>query len=213
MVPVTPLATQGERPAYHESVNPLPVHPQTGAQIFYPVPESRSFTRVDAGRVFSAAPTMDSETAEKITHPADLAEGVIKNPSSIEWVGKGDNAHQVLQPPDTRIPHPQMIAFERDRLAMPEERRTRMEIHNERLARLEEAEQKRRERVQARRDAKITKIQPGHSRYEYHVQDVVFSKETTGKDGHGTWAPGRRYGVPKYDRKGGTVKIPTRVDV
>lgn len=213
MVPVTALAGEGERQSRHEPINFLPTHGSTAPQIFYPVSESRAFTRVDAGRVFSGAPAMDHETEAGISHPVDLAERVTKNPNKIEWLGKDDNARQVLQPADTRIPHPHMITFERDRIANPNERRTVFRRHAERMAELEETEKKRREQAQARRDAKVTKIQPEHSRFEYHFQDAVFSPETTGKDGRAPWAPGRRYGVPRYDRTRGTVKIPTRVDV
>jgi hypothetical protein len=38
----------------HESINDLPVHRATRNQIFYPVPESRHFTREDAAKVFDA---------------------------------------------------------------------------------------------------------------------------------------------------------------
>jgi hypothetical protein len=39
---------------YHEHINELPVHPATSQQIFWPVSESRQFTREDAGNVFRA---------------------------------------------------------------------------------------------------------------------------------------------------------------
>lgn len=42
-----------DRPTPHESINDLPVHKDTLRQIFHPVSESRHFTRVDAGKVFS----------------------------------------------------------------------------------------------------------------------------------------------------------------
>jgi len=38
---------------YHESTTDLPVHPDTQQQIFYPISESRQFTRTDAAKVFS----------------------------------------------------------------------------------------------------------------------------------------------------------------
>ncbi|KAJ5619278.1 hypothetical protein N7510_003262 [Penicillium lagena] len=211
MVPVTPLSQDGERQTYHEPINDLPTHPSTGAQIFYPVPESRKFTRVDAGRVFSGAPAMDHETAAKISHPSDLAEGIMEKPNSIEWVGKGDNARQVLQPADVRIPHPQLVNFEIDRINEPLARRERAERQAQRIKKQDELEQKRRERAQARRQDRIAKVEPADSRFEYRFHDTVVSKETTGPHGKGHLAPGRRYGVPSEDRKRGIVKIPTRV--
>jgi hypothetical protein len=43
---------ENRRFARHESINDLPVHAQTGQQIFHPTSESRQFTRADAARVF-----------------------------------------------------------------------------------------------------------------------------------------------------------------
>lgn len=212
MVPVTPLAPRGERQTFHEPINDLPAHPSTGAQIFYPVPESRSFTRVDAGRVFSGAPAMTNEEAAKISHPSDLAETVSHNPNSIEWVGKGANARQVLQPADVRIPHPQLVQLEIDRAMYPNERRVVGQRHTERLQRQEEAEKQRRERAQTRHEKKINHVEPAGGRFDYHIQDAVFTKETTGADGRAPWAPGRRYGVPTSDRKRGMIKIPRSVE-
>lgn len=212
MVPTTPLAQDGERQQFHEPINDLPAHPTTGPQIFYPVPESRAFTRVDAGRVFSGAPALEREVAEKITHPSDLAEKAIENPNSIEWVGKGENARQVLQPADVRIPHPQLVKLELDRAAFPEERRKVAQLHAERMERQEKVEKERRERAQSRREKSIKHVEPDGGRFDYRFSDAVFTAETTGKDGRAPWAPGRRYGVPTNDRKRGMVKIPTRVE-
>jgi hypothetical protein len=212
MVPVTPLADKGERQQYHESINDLPAHPLTGTQIFYPVPESRSFNRVEAGRVFSGAPALTHEEAAEIQHPYDLAQKVIEDPKSIGWVGKGEKARQILQPADVRIPHPHMIGLERDRIAHPNERHTVQHRHAERLARQESLEQEARQRAQSRRDASQTTVSPTDSRFDYRIQDTKFTKETTGANGRAPWAVGRRYGVPHNDRTRGTVKIPTRVD-
>lgn len=212
MIPTTALAQEGERQPYHEPINDLPAHPSTGAQIFYPVPESRSFTRVDAGRVFSGAPTLEKAVADKISHPSDLVDEIIENPNSIEWVGKGEKARQVLQPADVRIPHPQLIKLEIDRNAFPNERRAVTQRHAERLEKQEAAEQQRRERAQARREKSIQHVEPEGSRFDYRIQDAKFTRETVGADGRAPWVPGRRYGVPADDRKRGMVKIPTRVE-
>jgi hypothetical protein len=54
MLPVTPysLKPQLNRGEFHESINDLPVHAATGAQIFHPTSESRHFTRADAAKAF-----------------------------------------------------------------------------------------------------------------------------------------------------------------
>lgn len=52
MLPQTPY-TEGLPPVPHEHINDLPVHRDTLRQIFYPVAESRRFTRADASKIFS----------------------------------------------------------------------------------------------------------------------------------------------------------------
>jgi hypothetical protein len=212
MVPTTPLAEPGERQTYHEPINDLPAHPLTGSQIFYPVPESRSFNRVEAGRVFSGAPAMEHSEAAEISHPSDLSEKILEDPNSIGWVGKGDNARQILQPADVRIPHPHLVALERDRLAHPNEYLAVADLQSKRLERQDAIEQARRERMQARREKKVTLVSPEDSRFDYRIKDTIYTKETTGADGRGSKAAGRRYGVPHRDRTRGEVKIPTRVE-
>ncbi|KAJ5562646.1 hypothetical protein N7535_002907 [Penicillium sp. DV-2018c] len=212
MVPTTPLAEKGERQQYHEPINDLPAHPLTGTQIFYPVPESRTFNRVEAGRVFSAAPAMEQSEAAEISHPSDLAEKIIENPNATGYVGKGDNARQILQPADVRIPHPHMVSLERDRLRNPDERLAVAELHAARLKRQDAAEKARRETAEKRRLAQKTVVSPQESRFDYHFKDTVYTSETTGKDGRAPWATGRRYGVPHRDRTRGEVKIPRRVE-
>ena len=64
MVPTTPY--DRNRPTPHESINDLPIHKDTLRQIFHPVSESRHFTRVDAGKVFS--PTL-LPADDRIPHP------------------------------------------------------------------------------------------------------------------------------------------------
>ncbi|CAG7936065.1 unnamed protein product [Penicillium salamii] len=212
MVPTTPLAEAGERQTYHEPINDLPAHPLTGAQIFYPVSESRPFNRVEAGRVFSSAPALEHQEAADISHPSDLAEKVIENPKIIGWVGKGKNAREILQPADVRIPHPHMVALERDRIAHPNERRAVAERQTQRLERQDAAEQQRRDRAQARREKKLQTFTPEKSRFEYRIRETTYTEQTTGSDGRAPWAAGRRYGVPHRDRTRGEVKIPTRVE-
>ena len=212
MVPITPLAEKGERQQYHEPINDLPPPPQTGAPIINPVPESRSFNRVEAGRVFSGAPALEQSEAAEISHPSDLAEKIIEDPNSIGWVGKGANARQILQPADVRIPHPHMVALERDRLANPNEWRAVADLQSKRLERQDTIEKERRERIRARREKKLTVVSPEDSRFDYRIKDTIYTTETTGIDGRGSKATGRRYGVPHRDRTRGEVKIPTRVE-
>ncbi|KAH8701798.1 eukaryotic mitochondrial regulator protein-domain-containing protein [Talaromyces proteolyticus] len=208
MVPVTPLAEEGGQPA-HEHINELPVHRLTDPQIFYPVSESRQFTRVDAGRVFSAAPALESREEKTVT----VESLIIPQAKRIERVGKGADEHDILLPADARIPHPHMIGLERDIISHPTETRYRMKRYNERLKDSEEFEKERKTAAKERAEKRLTRVSPEGSRFEFRFNDVVVSKETTGLDGRGHAAPGRRYGVPTYDRKKGQVKIPTKVEV
>jgi Eukaryotic mitochondrial regulator protein len=75
MLPQTPYNEEKPRP--HESINDLPVHPATTQQIFWPVAESRQFTREDAGNVFR--PGLKAADL-RIPHP----EMVIKNQTEAE---------------------------------------------------------------------------------------------------------------------------------
>lgn len=214
MVPTTPLSDDPIQQRRHESINDLPVHRLTDPQIFYPVSESRRFTRVDAGRVFSGAPRLPNRHVDALDADPDSAvSAVTQRPARIERVGKANDETQVLQPADTRIPHPYLVAHERDRITRPTERGANVRRFAERLMR-EEAADKERKDLKARNIAKSTdRVQPGDSRFEFRISDVVVSKETTGDDGRGAKAPGRRYGVPSYERKKGQVKIPTHVRV
>lgn len=209
MVPTTPLSEKGEPQPTHESINDLPVHRLTDPQMFYPVSESRQFTRVDAGRVFSAAPALAHSEEAKVTVET-LIDPEMKR---VEKVGKGADEHHVLLPADARIPHPQLIALERDRIQNPMERRESMERYRERSDKADQVEQERKQLRKQKAERQITRIQPEDSRFEFRFKDVVVSKETTGPDGRGHTAPGHRYGVPTYDRKKGQVKIPTKVEV
>ncbi|RDW74341.1 mitochondrial 37S ribosomal protein mS45 [Aspergillus mulundensis] len=216
MVPTTPLYDdpRAQREMPHESINDLPAHRLTDAQIFYPVSESRHFTRVDAGRVFSAAPARNHDiVAQELADPSKAMTRITRNPSQIETVGKGDNEQAVLQPADVRIPHPALIDLERDRIARPNEMNAVIKGHMARLEEEEAAEGERKRRAEERRESRIQHVTPEESRFEFRFKDVVVSRETTGVDGRGAKAPGRRYGVPSDDRKKGQVKIPTRVEV
>lgn len=212
MLPTTPYNKPPTPPVPHEPINDLPVHRLTDPQIFYPVSESRQFTREDAGRVFSAAPALPVDKDSTTRDPTEALK-VTRNPESIERVGKGTNEHQILQPADVRIPHPHLIAFERDRIEKPSEFRNRSQAYSTRLEDEEAALAARKRRQKEHEDSKVTKVEPEGARWQFRFRDTVVSGDKTGKDGRGTAAPGRRYGAPNMGRKKGTVKIPTRVEV
>lgn len=212
MVPTTPYNKPPNPPVPHEPINDLPVHRLTEPQIFYPVAESRQFTREDAGRVFSAAPGLPVEKDSTAQDPNETLK-ITRDPQTIERVGKGTNEEQVLQPADVRIPHPHLIAFERDRIEKPSEFRGRAKAYAARLEDEEAALATRKRRQQERADSKLTKVEPEGARWQFRFRDTAVSQEGTGKDGRGTRATGKRYGTPNVERKKGTVKIPMKVEV
>ena len=63
MLPQTPLKSP---PVPHESINELLVHKATIHQLYYPVAESRQFTRADAGNAFEKG-LLPAD--ERIQHP------------------------------------------------------------------------------------------------------------------------------------------------
>jgi hypothetical protein len=136
---------------------------------------------------------------------------VTLNPSAIERIGKG-NKEQVLQPAEVRIPHPQLVAFEYDKLHNPQEMAACTEKFIERLATEDSADVQRTQKAVDRVVKTTHRVKPETSRFEFHFRDVVVGKETTGPTGRGTTAPGRRYGVADRSRKKGDVKIPTKIN-
>ncbi|ETI23465.1 hypothetical protein G647_05267 [Cladophialophora carrionii CBS 160.54] len=210
MVPLTTLNPHTRLPSEpHESINDLEQHPLTFPQLFYPTSESRAFNRTDAGRVFSGAPRLpdDQETA--------IAEGTHEawRDNRTEIIGRLGSTRPVLKPADSRIPHPHLIAFEKDKLdrsLTPLERRAR---HRERLQRDEEKRQALKARQRGEDEAKKTRVDLG--RWQLVVTEVQSTRQGVGIDGRGSGkgAVGQRYGVPSQERKKGRVKIPTKVDV
>lgn len=217
MVPVTYLkknrtTEQPQQP--HESINDLPAHRLTEAQIFYPVSESRQFNRVDAGRVFSGALSLTHGKARYISeNPTEAMMQTVENPQRIEKVGKGHEEQRVLQPAEVRIPHPQLVAHFRDQIELPNEQDEWGRRFHERLQRDVDVREEKKRYAEDRKAARTTTVDSNSSRYEFRFTDVVVSEQTTGADGRGAAAPGRRYGVPNYDRSKGRVKIPKRVSV
>ncbi|KAI5290018.1 hypothetical protein KEM54_002663 [Ascosphaera aggregata] len=212
MVPTTPLREAS--PVPHETINDLPVHPLTGPQIFYPVSESRRFTRRDAGRVFSAAPSLiwNSRQAQEPHNSPQAIERVTLSHGTIEKVGKGDNKQDILLPADVRIPHPHLVAHQYetvnntdgDMFILTRKFFQRIEAQD-----LGDKERKLRRKVAL--EAVTTHVIPLDSRYEFRFRDVKAERESIGVDGRGK-GPGARYGVPSQVRKRGAVQIPTKVN-
>lgn len=211
MVPVNQLNLQTGKPMEpHESINDLEQHPLTFPQVFYPTSESRAFNRTDAGRVFSGAPRLPDEL--------DVGQG--GQPASEPWkdtkpeyVGKAGHSHPILKPADSRIPHPQLIAYEKDWLD-PEFSQDRPQLQARNQQRLDEDARKRREAKETKErleEERRTRVDTG--RWQFIFTDVAATREGTKLDGRGTKSPGVRYGVPSQERKKGQVKIPTRVEV
>lgn len=113
---------------------------------------------------------------------------------------------ETLLTADKRIPHPELVIVERERLAgISNEERVRLAA-----ARME-LEKRRKEKVEKKRQDELNKTQtvPGR-RWDFVFKDI--SVENVGPDGRDPRGVGWRYGVPHQDRKKGQVKIPTRVD-
>ncbi|EXJ80385.1 hypothetical protein A1O1_08529 [Capronia coronata CBS 617.96] len=209
MVPVNKLDARTRKPVEeHESINDLEQHPMTFPQIFWPTSESRAFNRTDAGRVFSAAPRLPDEQ-ELGEDGKPVLEPWQDNKAEI--IGKPGHAHPVLKPADARIPHPHLVAYEKDKLdptLRPNEVRARY------AERLQQEDSKRREfRERQIRAEEKKKSRIDTDRWQFVVTEVSATRAGTGLDGRGTKAPGFRYGVPSQERKKGQVKIPTSVQV
>jgi hypothetical protein len=110
-----------------------------------------------------------------------------------------------LLPADDRIPHPELVALEKDKEAgLSNSERVKRAV-----ARQQEAEAKKQAEAEKRR-AEIKLRTVPQRRWDFVFQDV--SVEHAGKDGRGAKGVGWRYGFPHEDRKKGQVKIPTRVE-
>ncbi len=208
MVPVTKMNPRTRRPNVpHESINDLEQHPVTFPQLFYPTSESRAFNRTDAGRVFSGAPRLPDDQ--------DVGQG---GKSAVEpWqdtkteiIGRPGHTHPVLKPADSRIPHPHLVAYEKDRLDPSIGFGEREARNQERLRRETERIQAAKRKQAQAEEASKTRIET--PRWQFIVTEVMATRSGTGLDGRGTKSPGHRYGVPSQERKKGRVKIPTRVE-
>lgn len=142
-------------------------------------------------------------------HPATLPQ--IFHPTSESRHFTREDAGRVfnsrLLPADARIPHPEMIEFQKDRMSgmrMEEQR----EVQANRIARIEQQRKDAQQRAKDRLEAQ-TRIVEGR-RWDFKFMDV--SVDDVGKDGRGSAGVGWRYGFPHEDRKKGQIKIQTQVD-
>ena len=112
-----------------------------------------------------------------------------------------------LLPADKRIPHPELIALEKDSL----EGIGRDERWARQRARDEKAQKEREQKAakQAAWEQRTQRVVPGR-RWDFKFQDI--SVEQVGKNGRSPRGVGARYGMPHEDRKRGMVKIPTSVE-
>lgn len=113
--------------------------------------------------------------------------------------------HVDLLTTDERIPHPEMVAQEKDSIAgMP------AGVVAKRARAREDAEidakQRQQERA-AKREAAVKKIDTG--RWQFRIKEIKV--DDAGVDGRGPRGTGWRYGAPLMDRSRGQIKIPTRV--
>ncbi|KAL5598346.1 hypothetical protein BROUX41_003595 [Berkeleyomyces rouxiae] len=151
----------------HEPINEIHTHGHTLQQLFWPVAESRAFTRSDAARAFSP----------------------------------------IMLTPERRSPHAELIDAEKAIARRKLSRADAMASWRHETAANEAADHKRLEAQLAAERARVTSVHT--DRFEFRFQD--FNAENVGKLGRKRDAVGHKYGVPNYDRKRGTVKIPTSV--
>ncbi len=106
---------------------------------------------------------------------------------------------------DKRIPHPELIQRERDRLSglSPAESQARfLEAAAASERKLVEAAARRAKAAEER----VTHVDGG--RFDFRFTNI--NVDDAGPDGRSAKATGWRYGVPFYDRRRGQVKIPTK---
>ena len=119
----------------------------------------------------------------------------------------GEAFHNNFLPTEARIPHPQLVALEKDRLAgMPGDKLK--ERARERLEKEAEIRQKR-EDEKKRKIAETVRVMNPGQRFAFRFEEC--NAEAVGKDGRSHKGVGWRYGMPHEDRKKGQIKIPTHV--
>ena len=144
-----------------------------------------------------------------IVHPATRQQLFVPVAESRRFtrVDAGKAFDNDLLPADERIPHPEMVAVERDTVdgygatERLERAKARMMERMKAKAEKEDAQKK------AEREALTTVPK---RRWDFVFQDV--SVASVGRNGRDHRGVGWRYGLPHQDRKKGQVKIPTKVE-
>jgi hypothetical protein len=144
-----------------------------------------------------------------VVHPATRQQLFVPVAESRQFtrVDAGKAFDNDLLPADERIPHPELIAAEKDNLAgySVSERQTRAQQRLE----AQTAEKKRREEEKKQEELAGLKKVP-QRRWDFVFQDI--SVDAAGRNGRDHRGVGWRYGLPHEDRKKGQVKIPTKVE-
>ncbi|KAF2677475.1 hypothetical protein K458DRAFT_319668 [Lentithecium fluviatile CBS 122367] len=144
-----------------------------------------------------------------IVHPATRQQLFVPVAESRHFtrVDAGKAFDNNLLPADERIPHPELIAAEKDNIDgySVSERQRRAQERLE--AEMAEKNKKKEEKRQA--ELASTKTVP-QRRWDFVFQDV--SVDSVGRNGRDPKGVGWRYGLPHQDRKKGQVKIPTKVE-
>lgn len=111
-----------------------------------------------------------------------------------------------LLPAEQRIPHPELVLTERDRLSgLSAEGQVERAAERMRVQRAKRQQMLERRKAKQERETKVVNA----GRWDFMFREM--NAEAVGKDGRSDKAVGWRYGVPHQDRKKGQVKIPTRV--
>jgi hypothetical protein len=144
-----------------------------------------------------------------IVHPATRQQLFVPVAESRRFtrVDAGKAFDNNLLPADARIPHPELVAAEKDNAAgfSVSERQRRAQ------QRLEDEINAKKELEEKRKQAELASLQRvPQRRWDFVFQDV--SVESVGRNGRDPKGVGWRYGLPHEDRKKGQVKIPTMVE-
>jgi hypothetical protein len=144
-----------------------------------------------------------------VVHPATRQQLFVPVSESRHFtrVDAGKAFDNNLLPADARIPHPELIAAEKDNIAgySVSERKLRAQ---ERLE-AQTAAKKKREEAKKQHELASLKTVP-QRRWDFVFRDV--SVDAVGRNGRDPRGVGWRYGLPHQDRKKGQVKIPTKVE-
>lgn len=140
-------------------------------------------------------------TVQQIFHPTSESRAFTREDAAKVFDEK-------LLPADQRIPHPELIQLERERIqGVPREERIARQ--RERTRQDAEKREARDELRRKREKAKVTVVAPEGGRWEFRFREIHV--EDVGKDGRARTGVGWRYGIPHEDRKKGQIKLPRSV--